>query len=172
VPFTPFHLGPACVVKAMAGSAFSLTVFGFAQVAMDVEPLIHLMRGDGSLHGISHTYLGATVVALLSLVVGRPLCQLILNFWTPSPADRFLVWLRGSRVITWPGAISAAFLGTYSHVLLDSMIHVDVQPFAPFGLGNPMLGLVSFGAMHLVCAGIGVFGVLGFVVVYFVESRS
>jgi hypothetical protein len=165
-------MGPAFVVKAVAGSSFSLTVFGFAQVAMDVEALVHMVRGDGILHGFCHTCLGATIVAAIALLVGRPLCQLLLNFWRPHPSDRFLTWLRGRPVISWPAAISAAIIGTYSHVLLDSMIHVDVQPFAPFAQGNPLLGMVSFPAMHLVCVGTGILGLLGLVVVYVVESRA
>jgi hypothetical protein len=172
VPFTPFHLGPACAVKAVAGGAFSLTVFGFAQVAMDVEPLVHLLRGEGVVHGYSHTYLGATLVGVFVVLAGRPLCQWLLNGWRPDPADRFLTWLRGPGRISWPAAAGAAFLGTYSHVLLDSMIHADVRPFAPFGEGNPLQGLVSFGAMHLLCVGTGLLGLLGLAVVYAVETRA
>ena len=171
VPFTPFHLGPATVVKAVAGRSFSLTVFGFSQVAMDVEVLVRLLLGEGIVHGFSHTYLGGTLIAVFSLLVGRPLCQLLLNFWTPQPRQRYLYWLRGRQVIAWPAASAAAFLGTYSHVLLDSMAHGDVQPFAPFAEGNPLRGLISLGAMHVVCVGTGILGLLGLAIVYLVESR-
>ncbi|HZY91007.1 MAG TPA: DUF4184 family protein, partial [Gemmataceae bacterium] len=169
---TPFHLGPACAVKAVLGGAFSVTVFGFAQVVMDVEPLVHLLRGEGIEHGLSHTYLGATLIAVFSVLVGRPLCQVLLNRWRPDPGDRFLTWLRGPGVITWPVAVGAAFVGTYSHVLFDSMIHADVRPFVPFSAGNPLQGLVSFEAMHLLCVGTGLLGLLGLAVVYLVESRA
>jgi Domain of unknown function (DUF4184) len=166
VPFTPFHMGPGCVVKALAGGSFSLAVFGFAQVAMDVEPLVRMLRGDAVIHGFSHTYLGATFVAIFSLLVGRPICQLLLNCWRPDGNSGFLNWLRGARVITWPAAITGAFIGTYSHVLLDSLMHSDMQPFSPFEEGNPTQGLVSFVAMHVVCAGAGVLGLVGLVVTY------
>jgi hypothetical protein len=165
-------MDPACALKAVAGGAFSLTVFGFAQVAMDVEPLVHLLRGEGIVHGLSHTCLGATLIGVVSVLAGRPLCQLLLNRWRPDPADRFLTWLRGPGRITWSAAVGAAFLGTYSHVLLDSMIHADVRPFVPFSEGNPLQGLVSFGAMHLLCVGTGLLGLLGLAVVYAVESRA
>lgn len=172
MPFTPFHLGPGCAVKAIAGNAFSLTVFGFAQVAMDVQVLVHLLRGEGVVHGISHTCLGATVIGAFSVVIGRPVCQFLLNWWNPTPTQRFLSWLRGPRVISWPSAIVAAFLGTYSHVLLDSMVHADVEPLAPFAAGNPLLGLISFAGLHLLCVGIGVLGCLGLVVRYSVEGDA
>ena len=100
-------MGPACAVKAIAGDSFSLLVFGFSQVAMDIQPLVHLLRGEGILHGFSHTYLGGTIIAILTLLIGKPICQLLLDQWTPDPADRFPVWLRGARVITWPRAIVA-----------------------------------------------------------------
>jgi hypothetical protein len=172
MPFTPFHMGFACAIKAVAGRSFSVTVFAFAQVAMDVEPLVHLMRGEGVVHGISHTFLGGTLIGVLAVLVGRPLCQFLLNHWTPDPDDRFMKWLRGPQKITWRAAIIAAFVGTYSHVLLDSLIHADMQPFLPFDERNPLLGHIGFGAMHLVCLGTGILGLLGMVMVCAVESRS
>jgi hypothetical protein len=172
VPFTPFHMGPACAVKALAGGTLSMTVFGFANVAMDVQPLVHLLRGDGIMHGASHTFVGGTMIGIFSVLVGRPLCQWLLNRWTPDPSNRFVIWLRGPRVLTWRSAIIAAFLGTYSHVLLDSMIHADVRPFAPFDERNPLLGLVSFEAAHLLCIGIAFLGFLGLIVRYHVECSA
>jgi len=43
-------------------------------------------------------------------------------------------------------------------------------PFAPFADENPLLGLVSFPGIHLVCIGMGVLGLLGFVIVYYVYA--
>jgi len=171
MPFTPFHMGPGCFIKAVAGNRFSLTVFGFSQIAMDVQPLVHLLRGEGILHGASHTLLGATLIGALSVVVGRPLCQLLLKLWTPDPEDApFLNWLRGPGRITWTAAMASSFLGTYSHVLLDGTTHADVHPFAPFADENPLLGLVSFPGIHLVCIGTGILGLLGFAIVYYVHT--
>src|SRR5205807_4798279 len=75
MPFTLFHMGPGLAVKAVCGRHFSLTVFGFSQVAMDIEPLVRILRGDHILHGWTHTYAGATLIALVSLLVGRPVCR-------------------------------------------------------------------------------------------------
>jgi membrane-bound metal-dependent hydrolase YbcI (DUF457 family) len=165
-------MGPGCAVKAVAGDSFSLTVFGFAQITMDVEPLVRLFRGDTLLHGFSHTFLGGTVLAALAVLVGRPVCQRLLDVWTPAPDEPFLKWLRGQRVITLPAALSGALIGTFSHVVLDAILHADVQPFVPFWPGNPLRVLVSFEAMHLLCAGIGLLGCLGLVGVYLLGGRS
>jgi hypothetical protein len=62
MPFTPFHMGPGAAIKFVTGNYFSLMVFGFAQLAIDVEPLIRLWRHDSVLHGFSHTYIGAFII--------------------------------------------------------------------------------------------------------------
>jgi hypothetical protein len=131
MPFTPFHMGPGLAVKAVCGHYFSLMVFGFSQVAIDIEPLVRMIRGDVVLHGLTHTYLGATVIAVLSVVVGRPVCQFLLNYWPPDPYSPFLNWLRGPKVISWPASIAGAFVGTYSHIFLDSVMHSDMQRSRP-----------------------------------------
>jgi hypothetical protein len=159
-------MGPACIVKSLAGGSFSMTVFGLANVAMDMQPLWHLWRGEGIVHGVSHSLLGATVIGALCALLG---CQRALNLWTPEPADHFQCWLRGPRVISWPSAVVAAFTGTYSHVVLDAMIHADVHPFAPFDQDNLLLGDASFGAMHLVSLGMGLLGLVGLAVRYELE---
>jgi len=172
MPFTPFHMGLACPVKAVAGNGFSLMIFGLAQIAMDIQPLVHLLRGEGVIHGISHSYLGATVIALIAVLTGRPLCNYLLNNWKPDPQQRFESWLRGSPTITWRTATITAFIATYSHVLIDSMIHSDVLPFAPFSDRNPQLNVMSFDAMHILCVGVGLLGIVGWMVVYAVETRA
>jgi hypothetical protein len=80
-------MGPGLVLKALAGRHFSLMVFGFSQVAIDIEPLVRIIRGDAVLHGFTHTYLGATLIALVSALVGRPVCQFLLRYWDPDPSS-------------------------------------------------------------------------------------
>jgi len=160
MPFTPFHMGPGLAVKAVSGRHFSLMVFGFSQVAIDIEPLVRIIRGDAVLHGFTHTYLGATLIALVSVVVGRPVCQFFLNYWTPDPSSPFLNWLRGRRFISWPAAFAGAFVGTYSHIFLDSIMHSDMQPLAPLSDANTLLHVVSLEGLHLLCVLSGVLGAL------------
>ncbi len=40
MPFTPFHMGPGLLIKAVLQGAFSLMVFGWAQIVMDIQPLV------------------------------------------------------------------------------------------------------------------------------------
>ncbi len=160
------------MVKAVAGGFFSMAVFGFAQVVMDVEPLYHIVRGEGIIHGYSHTLLGATLIGLFTVLVGRPICQAFLTLWKPEPGDPFLRWLRGPRIITWSAAIATAFFATYSHVLLDSLVSSVVLPFAPFSEWNPLLGFISMAGLQLVLIGTGLLGLIGMVIVYMVEMTG
>jgi hypothetical protein len=90
MPFTPFHMGPGAAVKAVAGRYFSLTVFGFAQVAMDIEPLLRIVRGDAMLHGFTHTYAGATAIAFAAFFLGRPCCSWLLKTWNLAAENNLL----------------------------------------------------------------------------------
>ena len=79
MPFTPFRMGPGLAIKAAGGRYFSVLAFGIAQVAMDIEPLSGMIRGADVLHGWSHSYVGATAIGLLVLLLAPPLCRPILR---------------------------------------------------------------------------------------------
>lgn len=147
MPFTPFHMGPGLFIKGLFQGAFSLVVFGWAQIVMDIQPLIVLVTGEGHLHGFSHTYVGATLLAVFSTLSGKYLGEWGLRFLHFK--EVFLRW--------WVVALSA-FVGTYSHVLLDSLMHADLQPFYPFNLDNPFLRLVSVATLHKICIFSGLIG--------------
>ena len=53
--------------------------------------------------------------------------------------------------------ISASLIGTYSHVLLDSFLYSEMNPFFPL-LGNPFLGLLGFGFVYNLCVVLGLVG--------------
>lgn len=160
MPFTPFHMGPGLAIKAVCGRYFSLMVFGFSQVAIDIEPLVRIIRGDAVLHGFTHTYLGASLIGLVSVVVGRPVCQFLLNYWRLDPDSPFMNWLRGPKVISWRATIVGAFVGTYSHVFLDSIMHSDMQPLAPVSKANGLLHVISVDELHVLCVLSGALGAL------------
>jgi hypothetical protein len=147
MPFTPFHLGPGALFKAGGGERFSFMIFGGAQVLMDIEPLVRMVRGDAILHGVSHTLAGAFAIAAAATAVGRPVSNAALR----------LAGLRG-RSIGWMVAWSSALVGAYSHVGLDALMHQDMNPLWPFAEGNPVLGLISVGTLHLLCVLAGLLG--------------
>lgn len=148
MPSTPFHMGPGLLFKALLQGSFSLMVFGWAQIVMDIQPLLVMLSGQGHLHGFSHTYLGATLLAVFSALSGKYLGELGL---------RLIGRARFVPIGGWVALLSA-FIGTFSHVLLDSVMHADVQPFWPLSLANGLLGSLSLEWLHALCLGSGAFG--------------
>ena len=159
MPFTPVNMGPGLFVKAVMQGAFSLMVFGWAQIVMDLQPLFVMINGHGHLHGFSHTYVGATLLAIGSALTGKYLSEIGLR----------LIGRKEFLPIGWPVAFLSAFIGTFSHVVLDSVMHADVEPFWPLSTSNTLLGLVSVQAHHWFCIGSGI---LGAVVYFVVAARS
>ena len=75
MPFTPLHMGPGLAVMAVMQRKFSLLVFGWSQVVIDLQPLLAMTTGRVELHGFSHTLLGATLIGLLCGLSGKHLAE-------------------------------------------------------------------------------------------------
>ena len=141
MPFTPFHFGPGALVHCAAPKHISFLAFCGANVLVDVEPLYFMLTHQWPIHRFFHTYVGATltaaiVVAMFALAHGL--------------APRLLDDL-GLRKITVRSVALGAIIGTYSHVVLDSLMHADMKPFAPFSDRNPLLGAVFLNTLHGFC---------------------
>ena len=151
-------MGPALAVKAVAPRHFSFLIFGITQVVIDSEAAVHLLRGDWPYHRFLHSYPGATLVAALTVVIGRPLLERALRLWNRLVgADRgTLLWIEPR--ISPVAAISGALIGGYSHVLLDSFVHSDMQPVAPLSDSNAALNALSIIDVYLVCLALGLLG--------------
>jgi membrane-bound metal-dependent hydrolase YbcI (DUF457 family) len=158
MPFTPIHMGPGILVKAILQSSFSLMVFCWTQIMMDIQPLIVMIIGTGHLHGFTHTYVGAILIAVISALTGKYLSEL---------GFKIIGMAKGQPIIIeWWVAFLSAFIGSFSHVLLDSIVHTDVEPFYPFTLINNFHGFVSIGALHNFCIYSGLAGAA----IYYVAS--
>lgn len=159
MPFTPFHFGPGAAVKAVAPRHFSFTMFVFTNVVIDVEPLYFMATGDWPIHRFAHTYLGATAVAIACFLAGRPVCAWALRLWNSRLSEVQARWLRVEPRIDALPAATGVLIGGWSHVLLDSLMHSDVEPLAPFAPGNSLLQLVTLLQLELICVVSGVLGV-------------
>lgn len=143
MPFTPLHMGPGIAIKAVLQGSFSLMVFGWTQIVMDLQPLFVMITGEGPLHGFSHSYVGGSLLAVFSALTGKTLSEIGL----------YVLGLDRQRQIEirWWVAFLSAFLGAWTHVLLDSVMHFDVQPFAPFTTVNAFQGWVTIATLHRIC---------------------
>lgn len=151
-------MGPALVIKAAGGRHFSVLVFGIAQVAMDIEPLIGIIKGWDVLHGWTHTVLGATLIGIAVFFLAPPLCNWILRRWNRELEYHKLHWLRSPEPVTRLAAASGAFVGTWSHVFLDGLMHADMLPLRPWSADNALLGLMSIDGLYLACFISGLIG--------------
>ncbi len=151
MPFTPVHMGPGILIKALLQGSFSLMVFGWAQIVMDIQPLIVIITGEGHLHGFSHTYIGATLLAIVAALSGKYLSELGLKILGISNNNKAIK-------ITWVVVFISAFIGTYSHVVLDSIMHSDLEPFYPWLASNNLLGLLNIDQLHKFCLYSGLLG--------------
>lgn len=148
MPFTPLHMGPAAIIKAALARRFSFMVFGWSQIAIDLQPLVVMLTGRGELHGFSHTLLGATLIGAAAGLTGKHLGEFGLR----------VLRERAHLPIPWCVAFFSAFVGTYSHIAIDSIMHVDVLPMAPLSGASPIHALISIDALHLVCVASGLLG--------------
>jgi membrane-bound metal-dependent hydrolase YbcI (DUF457 family) len=152
-------MGPGILIKALLQSSFSLMVFGWTQIVMDIQPLIVLISGEGHLHGFTHTYVGAILIALFAALTGKYLSELGLKIIGLSKKEQPIN-------IAWWIVLISAFIGSFSHVLLDSIMHSDVEPFFPFTLNNQFLDLITVQMLHKICMYSGLLGAA----IYFVIS--
>jgi membrane-bound metal-dependent hydrolase YbcI (DUF457 family) len=148
LPFTPFHFGPGALVHSAAPKHISFLAFCGANVLVDVEPLYFMLTHQYPIHRFFHTYVGATVAA--AIVVG---VFALVRKLTPRLSVRAVAL--------------GAIIGTYSHVLLDSLMHADMHPFAPFSDRNPLLGAVFLNTLYGFCLLAGVVGAIVIGVRYF-----
>src|SRR6185295_5814086 len=153
MPVTPFHLGPAYLVKSLKPKYFSFRVFLLTQFIIDLEPLYFMLKDEYPLHRMLHTYLGAVLVSLVCIWPGRSVCLFFSRLWNRI----FKEWPIDLNIST-SSAVVAAFFGGISHVILDSIMHPDIKPFWPFTDANGLLHAITLSQLHLFCLGTGLAG--------------
>jgi membrane-bound metal-dependent hydrolase YbcI (DUF457 family) len=78
---------------------------------------------------------------------------------------------QGGINIRWWVAFLSAFIGSYSHVALDSIMHMDIEPLSPFSQSNELLGVISVGALHKFCIYSGLVGAAMYFAVSYLLAR-
>ena len=164
---------PGIFLKSLGGRHISLTVFALSQLAMDLEVLVRVAGGAERWHGFTNTFIGAAVVLLPTVFLGKPAGEWVLRWWNRNLSPTQARWLEVQTRISWPAAWIGGVLGVFSHVILDAVMHADAIPGAPFSAANPYVGLLSIGQLNLLCL---IFLLLGTVIIgvtrWFVRRRS
>lgn len=143
MPITPFHFGPGAAIHALAPRHVSFLAFCAANVFMDVEPLYYLVTGQFPLHRFFHTYVGAACITLATALAFLAALKLAVRVRLPNPFR----WQSLKPLPVWLGAAA----GAYTHIVLDSVMHRDIVPLAPFSQANVLFELVPVDLLHLAC---------------------
>jgi membrane-bound metal-dependent hydrolase YbcI (DUF457 family) len=82
-----------------------------------------------------------------------------IRVWNGRLSESQARWLAVEpHVAPLPAAIGTA-TGAWSHVLLDSLMHSDMQPLAPFSAESGMIHLVTIAQLELFCVLTGALGI-------------
>ena len=136
MPFTPLHLGPGLSLGMIFKRWVNLPSILLASIIVDVRAIyLALFVGDWSnLHGFFHTFVGAPVLGLLTIV---------LVWLLRRPLLKASAIIQIEQDYSLKSIITGSLIGVWMHILLDSYMHKDIQPFWPLYEGNPLYGGMS-----------------------------
>jgi len=154
MPITPLHLGVGAITKATLPQKFSFLIFAGTQVLMDLEPLFGLILGWHTLHLYTHNLIGALLIGIIAIFIGKPISEFTLK----------TIFKENHWQISWRVATLSAFLGSFSHVLLDAFIHADMYPFYPISNSQVLLDLVPYSYILYGCLAGLTCGAIGFLI--------
>jgi len=130
----------------------SFLSFCAANVLIDIESLYNMVTRQPRVHTLLHTYVGSTLAAgtiVLAFFLARGIAGRLPDWW-------LLRW----RYLQMGAVAAGAVLGAWSHVLLDSIMHSDITPWAPFSRTNGLYHLVPTWLLHLGCVAAGIVGLV------------
>ncbi|GAA0242434.1 hypothetical protein GCM10009000_067610 [Halobacterium noricense] len=142
MPLTPYHLGVGVFLGVALLRWLDFPTLCIATMIVDIRAIaIYFGLFTGNLHGPLHTVLGGTLLAgLLAAIMfkTKPL-------WNRLSALFGLAQKRSLyRIVT------ASLIGIYSHLILDAIMHADMQPLYPL-TGNPLLGVLHLSDVYIIC---------------------
>lgn len=143
MPITPFHFGPGAALHAVAPNQVSFLTFCSANVLIDTEPLYYMCTNQYPLHRFFHTYIGASVVMVVIVIIFFASLYLASKVKLPNMFN----WQNLTSRSIWLGAAT----GSYSHIVLDSIMHPDIFPLSPFSESNVLFHIIPLGELHLFC---------------------
>lgn len=158
IPFTPYHLGPSGLFGLLLLKWMDFPTLLIASVIIDIEPIIVLAFNlSYPLHGVFHSFFAAFLVALLLIFV----MKFLRKYFTP-----IMEVFKLKQDITLRSISIAAFLGTFSHILLDAPLYEEMNPFFPIS-GNPFFIESSFASLYI--SVLCVYCFLGALIIYFIK---
>jgi len=163
MPFTPFHWGPSSWIGLLLFKIFDFPTLLIASVIVDFEPFcVFVFNAPWPLHGFLHTFLGGSIVAILTAIILYSLRK---------PIKRVMAVFKLAQDSSFKKILWTSFFGVYFHLLLDSFLYREMNPFYPFE-GNPLLGLFSSPQIYLFCSVSFLVGILLYLIRLAVIKRE
>ena len=164
MPFTPFHFGPALFVGLLLSTAFDLPTFLIANVLPDVEPftVLYFNVQGYPLHGFFHSYLGATILAIV-----LALCMYLLRGFF----GKIMKVFRLQQSSSFKKIVFTAFMGAYFHVFMDSFLYSEMMPFYPLQSNIFVNVFSAYGSSTIIYGFCGITALLG-IVLYLYKIRK
>ena len=143
MPFTPFHLGPSSWIGLVLFKIFDFPTLLIASIVVDTEPFCILFFNlSYPLHGFFHSFLGGSILAVLTAIILNLLKNRI---------KKIMAFFKLAQKSSFKKILWTSFFGVYFHLLLDSFLYEKMKPFYPLE-GNPFLGLFSPYQIYLFCS--------------------
>ncbi|MFX1286520.1 MAG: hypothetical protein ACFFB5_22985 [Promethearchaeota archaeon] len=150
MPFTPFHWGISLLIQSLLLFLDPLALF-IGSVIPDIEGITawFILPGRGlPLHGPLHSFTGAI---FLGLIVGT--CSwMVFTHIIPFIVERLHLELPiAIPQYSLRCSLLSAFIGTFSHIILDTPLYPEMDLVYPFGIGNPWYGVVPGILIYSIC---------------------
>ena len=163
MPFTPFHLGPSSWIGLLLLKIFDFPTLLIASVIIDIEPLFILALSlNHPLHGFFHSFIGGSILAILT-AVGM--------YFLKNNIRKIMGIFKLEQDLSFKKILWTSFFGVYFHILLDSFIYTDIKPFYPFE-SNPLYGTFSSHQIYLFCSLSFLIGALIYLVRLLIAKRA
>ncbi len=150
LPFTPFHWGISILIQALLIFLDPIALF-VGSVIPDIEGITawFILPGMGlPLHGPLHSFTGALFLGLLTGISS----WFCFKYLFPQLIEQFQLNLPFSLPEYSLGcSLLSAFLGTFSHIILDAPLYSEMDLLYPLGVGNPLYGIVPGTLIYSLC---------------------
>ena len=158
MPITPLHLGLLAPLNHLLPGKVNNLSFWLVTLWLDASAIAYYAFGleVGEFHGPeTHSFIAAMAMASVIGVLGF-MFYVIKELMPPGHVNQ-------DRAMCW---FASAYLGGFSHILLDAMVHSEMLPIHPLP-GNPFYwgdmdmisGILAFLLFWLICQYVSYMGV-------------
>ena len=148
MPFTPFHWGISIFIQGILIFLDPLALF-IGSIIPDIEGITALFIFPGRglpLHGPLHSFPGAFFLGLLTGISS----WFCFRYFLPQVVAKFQLNFSLPEY-SLKCSLLSAFLGTFSHIILDAPIYNDMDIWYPLGVGNPLYEIVPSTLVYSSC---------------------